>query len=152
MTCGCWFRNCCICCSLCSYVHAHLYIHNSHILYDYSDYPVSYLVCVATGISLWFECSNIQVNINHTRWLEILPLGNLQVETLPLSTLTRQTSSKTMCMWIIASSSMEEIKLVVEYLCTFMSIQYPSILAALERYILKLSLSQTASLLVTMLQ
>ena len=53
----------------CSYHSAHLYIHNSHILYGYSSYPVSYLVRVATGISLWFECSNIQVNINHTRMI-----------------------------------------------------------------------------------
>ena len=51
----------------CSHHSAHLYIHNSDILYGYSSYPVTNFVHIATGISLWLECSSVHVNINHSR-------------------------------------------------------------------------------------
>ena len=51
----------------CSNHGAHLYIDKSEALYGYSSYPKANLV--ATGISLHLGCSNVKVNINHTKMI-----------------------------------------------------------------------------------
>ena len=62
----------------CSNHRAHIYIDNSDILYGYNDCPIAprhNYYPVATGISLWIQCSNIVVSINHTRMVGNIASG-----------------------------------------------------------------------------